>query len=110
MEVEKAGRRKGRRRTERSWQAEGIERQRRGHGGELSAANRRIGAVDRTAADGDRFFRQSLASSRGDTPGEERRWRGGIYKAISEQMQMQGSELTIREMCEAARVSRASYY
>ena len=25
-------------------------------------------------------------------------------------MQMQGSELTIREMCEAARVSRASYY
>jgi len=74
---------------------------------------RRIGELERvggTAADGNPFFRQSLGSSRGATPGEERRWRSGIYKAISQQMQMQGDGLTIREMCESAQVSRASYY
>src|SRR5262249_52576048 len=55
------------------------------------------------------FFRQGLASGRGTTPGEERRWRRGIFEVIRQQMQMQGS-LSIRDLCETSGVSRASYY
>src|SRR5207249_7115705 len=67
------------------------------------------GAADRAPTDGDPFFGQSLASSGGATPGEERRWRSGIFEVMRQEMQMQGG-LGIREMCEWARVSRASYY
>ena len=45
------------------------------------------------------------------TPAEERRWRSGIFETIRQEMQMQGEGgLTIREMCAASTVSRASYY
>src|SRR5262245_57852397 len=72
--------------------------------------NRGTGAISGTPAAGNPFFRQSLASSRGATPAEERRWRSGIFETIRQEMQMQGGGLTIREMCETAAVSRASYY
>src|SRR5262245_16556263 len=78
-------------------------------GCQSGAADSGTGAAYRTAAGGDTFFRKSLASSRGATPGEERRWRSGIFETMREEMQRQG-ELTIQDMCESTRVSRASYY
>src|SRR5438105_15799497 len=71
----------------------------------------RTGTFSRPPADGDPFFGQGLASSRGTTPAEEKQWRSGIFETIKQEMQTQGGDgLTIREMCESARVSRASYY
>ena len=57
-----------------------------------------------------RFLDRALRQVEELTPAEERRWRSGIFEAIRQEMQMQGGGLTIREMCESARVSRASYY
>src|SRR5579872_1991640 len=74
------------------------------------ATDRRTGTFGGTAADGDPFFGEGLASSRGTTPAEEKRWRSGIFETIKQEMQTQGGGLTIREMCESSRVSRASYY
>ena len=78
--------------------------------GEPTTSDRGIGAIGGTAADGNTFFRTGLASGRGTTPTEERRWRRRIFEAIKQEMQMQGGSLTIREMCETSAVSRASYY
>jgi putative transposase len=58
---------------------------------------------------GSRFFQRCLAKNRGSTPEERRFWRDGIYEQIREVMPLQGS-LSIKHMCELARVSRASFY
>src|SRR5262245_49688855 len=77
---------------------------------ESAATDRGIRAAGGSATDGDTFFRQRLASCRGTTPAEEGRWRRGIFEGIREEMQMQGERLTIGELCESVKVSRASYY
>src|SRR5262245_41024671 len=105
--MEKASRRKRRGAFIRGWGA--IEGGSSITGSEPAAANSRAGAASGTATAGDPFFRQGLASSRGATPTEERRWRSGIFETMRREMQMQGGGLTIREMCETAGVNRASY-
>ena len=55
------------------------------------------------------FFRQCLAKNRGETAAERRQWRDSIYAEIRSRVQSQGG-LTIEQMCELARVSRAGFY
>jgi putative transposase len=55
------------------------------------------------------FFRQCLAKNRGQTAAERRQWRHSIYAEIRSRVQSQGG-LTIEQMCDLARVSRAGFY
>src|SRR5262249_60683492 len=70
-----------------------------------------VGAQDRPAAIGTRFFSASLAASRGSTPAERRAWRADVYAIIAAMTspRPQG-ELTVERMCALAGVNRASYY
>jgi transposase InsO family protein len=55
------------------------------------------------------FFRQCLAKNQGQTAAERHQWRHSIYAEIRSRVQSQG-RLTIEQMCDLARVSRAGFY
>src|SRR6202040_2130414 len=75
------------------------------------AADCGIGAQDRAAATGARFFSASLAASQRAAPAERRVWRHAVY-ALIEAMTTplpQGG-LPVERLCALAGVSRAGYY
>ena len=72
------------------------------------SADSRVGAADRSACDGKRFFSKSLQASKGSTLEEQRAWRGALYGEV---MQLEGKAgLSITEVCQAARLGRSGFY
>src|SRR5207247_5687474 len=68
-----------------------------------------VGAQDRTDDARERLPKKSLAAAGGTTAAGQRRWRRTLYQKI-EEVVAAASELSVRGMCGAAQVSRASYY
>src|SRR5216683_384843 len=67
-------------------------------------ADCRAGTQDRTADDGTRFFKKSLATFQGTTAASRRQWQRRLYEQIRE------AEAAVNGLCQAAGVSRAGYY
>src|SRR5512139_993884 len=85
-------------------------RQEAGVGGEPA---RRVGAEDRAADAGDRFFKACLAESRGVADAASHESRGAIYEQIvreREKTEAGKEAMTVQAMCGSAGVSRAGYY
>src|SRR6266851_1569900 len=66
------------------------------------------GTEDRTADDGDRFFKKSLAGFQGTSSASRRQWRRRLFKQIEQAVKEAGA--AVMELCQVAGVSRAGYY
>src|SRR3954451_5850640 len=71
--------------------------------------DRRVGAQDRPAGVGDRFFEGVLAAHRGTADAAGVDWKSAVYRKIKEEMKA-GRGLTVERMMQLGRVSRASFY
>jgi hypothetical protein len=75
----------------------------------VGGANRRVGAKDRPADAGDRFFAGVLAAHRGTADAAGIAWKSAIYRKVAEAVSGNGG-LRIRRMLEWGRASRSSFY
>jgi transposase len=73
----------------------------------LDGAHRRVRAQNRTAGDGDRLLKKSLAAFQGASSGSRRQWRWRIYQQIREAAK---AEDGVSRLCRVAGLSRAGYY
>src|SRR3954454_4099223 len=67
-----------------------------------------VGAKNRPAGIGDRFFETVLAAHRRTADAAGVNWKTAIYQQVREEMS--GNELAIERMCELAGVSRRGFY
>src|SRR5437016_11647696 len=61
---------------------------------------------DRTAGNGNRFFKKSVAAFQGATPASRRQWRRQLYQPIREAVE---AAAAVNGLCRAAGVSRAGF-
>src|SRR5438105_8111886 len=62
---------------------------------------------DRTAGNGNRFFKKSVAAFQGATPASRRQWRRQLYQQIREAVE---AAAAVNGLCLAAGESRAGSY
>src|SRR5271168_2705399 len=72
-------------------------------------AHRRVGAQDRPAGAGDRFFEGVLAAHRGTADAAGIDWKSAVCRKVEEEVRANRG-LTIERMVELGRVSRSSFY
>ena len=78
---------------------------RRPAGAALPATHRRAGTTGWQAVSTDPFFRERLRASRCRDD-----WEGGVYEAIRQEREREGSILTVEAMCRETGVSRSGFY
>ena len=71
--------------------------------------DRRVGAEDRPAGTGDRFFEGVLAAHRGTADAAGIDWKSAVYRKVQEEVKADRG-LTIERMVELGRVSRSGFY
>ncbi len=80
---------------------------RRSAGAGRCPPHRRVGAQNRPAHDGERFFKKSLAAFQGSSPAGRRQWRGCLFEEIQ---QAAAKGQAVNALCQMTGISRAGFY
>ena len=76
-------------------------------GGGGRSPDRRAGAQDRPADDGERLFKKSLAAFQGASPAGRRQWRGCLFEEIQ---QAASKGQAVNALCQMTGLNRAGFY
>ncbi|MGH9660728.1 MAG: IS3 family transposase, partial [Bryobacteraceae bacterium] len=76
-------------------------------GVDRTATDRRARAQDRSAHDGERFFKKSVAAFQGSSSASRRQWRGCLFEEVR---QAAAKGEAVSALCQMTGISRASYY